>query len=336
MLVGARQLTRAAGRVAATVVDRAESWVSARLGIDHALRLRPAVDGDRRELDTRAGRLSYYIDRRAGGRPLVLVHGVDAAASAYEVRPLFHHYRQLRTVLAPDLPGFGYSERGDRRYTPALYEDALIDLLEQELDADGPADLVALALGCELVARVALERPQLVSSLGLISPTGLDLPRPGYERWRRALTARVTAPAVYDLLVSRRSIRYSLSKAFAGPIHPGLADYAYVTSHQPGARFAPLAFLAGDLATPKVLDRVYARVRKPVLVIHGDDGFNGNERLPELLGQHRWIARHIAGTGAMPHFENPLETTQALDLFWEDVESREFELPDAEEDVPEA
>jgi hypothetical protein len=45
-----------------------------------------ALRGERFEFDSRAGRLSAYL---AGeGPPLLLVHSVNAAASAAEVRPL--------------------------------------------------------------------------------------------------------------------------------------------------------------------------------------------------------------------------------------------------------
>jgi hypothetical protein len=62
-----------------------------------------AVSGERFEFASRAGRLSAYV---AGeGPPLLLLHSVNAAASAAEVRPLHEHYRATRTVFSLDLPG---------------------------------------------------------------------------------------------------------------------------------------------------------------------------------------------------------------------------------------
>jgi hypothetical protein len=64
-----QQLVRAAGAFA----NAATGWLTRRLGIDHQHQrpLPPAVDAERRERDTVAGRVSYYIDQRAGGRPLL-------------------------------------------------------------------------------------------------------------------------------------------------------------------------------------------------------------------------------------------------------------------------
>jgi pimeloyl-ACP methyl ester carboxylesterase len=46
--------------------------------------------------------------------PMLLVHSVNASASAAEMAPLFDYYRQSRSVYALDLPGFGFSDRSDR------------------------------------------------------------------------------------------------------------------------------------------------------------------------------------------------------------------------------
>ena len=44
-------------------------------------------------LDTASsGRIACYRDDRGDDAPIVLVHSVNAAASAYEMRPLFEHY----------------------------------------------------------------------------------------------------------------------------------------------------------------------------------------------------------------------------------------------------
>ena len=65
------------------------------------------------------------------GPPLLLIHSVNAAASAAEIAALLAHYRATRCVFALDLPGFGFSERSDRAYTPRLMTDAILDMVDQ-------------------------------------------------------------------------------------------------------------------------------------------------------------------------------------------------------------
>ena len=151
--------------------------------------LPPAVSGERFDTHGRAGRVACYV--AGSGPPLLLVHSVNAAASAAEVRPLHEHYRESRTVYSIDLPGFGASERSDRVYTPRLMTDALLQLLDA-ICARGhgdPVDALAVSTGCEFLARAASESPEGFRSLALVSPTGLrgNVPRRGPAGATRAL-----------------------------------------------------------------------------------------------------------------------------------------------------
>lgn len=86
-----------------------------------ACTLPPALAAERFECShPHTGRISCYAALESGGPPLLLVHSINAAAAASEVRPLFDHYRATRSVFAVDLPGYGFSERSDRAYTPGL------------------------------------------------------------------------------------------------------------------------------------------------------------------------------------------------------------------------
>ena len=66
-----------------------------------------AVSAERLEVNERAGRLSYYV--AGGGPPALVLHSINAAGSAYEVKPIFEVLSTTHRVYAPDLPGFGHS-----------------------------------------------------------------------------------------------------------------------------------------------------------------------------------------------------------------------------------
>jgi pimeloyl-ACP methyl ester carboxylesterase len=107
---------------------------------------------------------------------MLLVHSVNAAGSAAEMAPLFDHYRKSRSVYALDLPGFGHSDRTDRRYMPRLMTDAILACLERigSLHGGVAADVLALSLSGEYAVRAQLEHPHRVRKLALISPTGFN------------------------------------------------------------------------------------------------------------------------------------------------------------------
>ena len=84
---------------------------------------RPQLSGHTIQIATAAGAVAVHT--AGSGPPLLLVHSVNAAASAAEVRPLHEHYAATHTVFSPDLPGYGATARPDRLYTPRLMTDAL-------------------------------------------------------------------------------------------------------------------------------------------------------------------------------------------------------------------
>lgn len=270
----------------------------------------PAVSGERFEVDG----VSCYVAGQ--GLPLLLVHSVNAAASAAEVRSLFEHYRATRTVFAPDLPGFGLSRRDDIAYTPRLMTDALHAVAQHIRQRCGaaPIDALAVSLGCEFLARAAMEQPAHWGRLALVSPTGLmgRTPRrgaPGSTRalpWlHKALAQPLWAQALFDGLTRPAVVRYFLRRTWGGPaIDPEMADYAILTARQPGARFAPLHFLAAGLFSADI-HTVYEALRGPVWACHGVRGdFTDYRGLAVLKPRPPWRVT-VFPTGALPYFEVP-------------------------------
>jgi pimeloyl-ACP methyl ester carboxylesterase len=307
----------------------AGGWILySNLAIDHNAPLPDALPAERKTFQSQAAeQLSYYRGPVETGRPLVLLHSINAAASAYEMRPLFLHYRNQRPVYALDLPGYGFSERANRAYAPRVFEDAIVEFLATQVGE--AADVVALSLSCEFAASAALARPDLFNSLSLISPTGLSLKNAqrGSQQAGQSGFSEMLYPAFsfplwgrpfYDLIATRKSIVYFLQQSFMGPVPDDLVTYAYATSHQPGAEYVPLHFISGKLFNPEVRERVYEQVQTPTLVLYDRDAFTSFELLPELLARNpAWQAVRIVPTLGLPHFERPEETTAVLDRFWQ-------------------
>lgn len=324
----------AAGAVglASAFVGVVGGWIAySRLKIDHNVPLPAAIMVPRTDFTSpRAGQLSTYIDRSAGGRPLVLLHSINAAASAYEVRPIFERYRGSRPVFALDLPGFGFSARTDRIYSVELYTNAILDFLSTHLDE--PADVVALSLTSEFAARAALQAPERFHSLTMISPSGFGQ-REGMPATQRASEADATektyrflsfplwSQALYDALTTRAGIHFFLQMSFQGAVDYGLMEYDYKTSHQPGARYAPLYFVSGQLFTPDIRMAVYEVLETPTLVLYDDDAFVSFDTLPQVVERnHNWYAERIIPTKGLPHFEQMGQVAAALDAFWAGVD----------------
>lgn len=298
-----------------TTLRSNESAVPQGAAAEGSLPLPAALTAEEGSLDiVREGRVHYYADRDARGTPVLLVHSINAAASAYEMKPLFEALRGRRPVYAIDLPGFGRSDRADRPYTAEGYADVIerviVDLVAP---TGGGCDVVALSLSSEFAARVAVRAPDLVRRLTLISPTGLSSKRlpPVADALRRRLFAPLLrvgplGRGLFALLRTERSVRHYLAKSFVGPIDEGLARYAWRSAQADGAERAPLAFLSGALFDPDAAERLYAKLTVPTAVVHDVDPYTDFGRLAALVDGNAHVrAVRVAPSRGLPHFEQP-------------------------------
>jgi pimeloyl-ACP methyl ester carboxylesterase len=293
------------------------------------------LDAEYAELQTDAGRIAVYGARPAASPemksahqpvPLLLVHSVNASASAAEVAPLFDYYRQTRPVYALDLPGYGLSDRSDRAYTPRVMTDALHAVVKRmrHENSGGPVDVLGVSLACEYVARLHNEAPNSVRRIALVSPTGFSGKKrrygpPGSTRGIPWLYKVLVNPAwsggLFNALTRPGVIRYFLERTWGSKtIDEGLWRYDVLTTRQPGAKNAPLYFLAAYLFSNDI-NWLYESIDCPVWVSMATRGdFTDYQGRSTVEGRPNWQF-HLIDGGALPYFEKPRAFTALLDAF---------------------
>lgn len=291
--------------------------------LDRSLRATP------RELSWSGFRVVYYTAGPEEAEPVVLVHGVHAAASAWEMRELFARLAADRRVIAYDLLGFGASDRPDVDYDADLYRDLLRSVLAEI--AGGPAHVVASSLSAAHALGLAGAEPERFRSLALINPTGLLTQAESQRTAGRWLQLALRSPwlgeALFNLLVSRPSLRYYAGKLLqleeGGPKEERrgeeITDQGYTTAHQPGARFAPAAFLGDALAANAYM--ALRTLEVPALAVWSRSPFQETERESDAFAgvapgvRQVWIEE----CGALPHEERPDEVAGELEGWWESL-----------------
>jgi len=262
-----------------------------------------------------------------GQTPILLVHSVNASASAFEVAPLYDHYRQTRPTYAVDLPGFGLSDRSDRAYTIRLMTDALLAALAhiRSLHGGAAVDVLAVSLSAEYAARAACEAPDAVRRLALVSPTGFSRTKrhygaPGSSRGIAWLYRLVSNPAwsqgLFNALTRPAVIRYFLERTWGSKkIDEALWRYNLLTTRQPGARFAPLYFVSAQMFSADI-NTLYEALTAPVWVSMATRGdFTDYQGRTTVDARSNWQFHAIEG-GALPYFEDLPAFTRRLDPFW--------------------
>jgi pimeloyl-ACP methyl ester carboxylesterase len=137
------------------------------------------------------------------GPPLLAVHGLGGSGRYFDTlaRALEGRYR----VIAPDLPGFGHSDKPDAAYEPGFHLEALdAALASGGVHPDAALTLVGHSLGAVLAAFHAGRNLEATAALALLAapfPSG-DGDPPWMRRelpvgWRMAgRVLKVTWPAI--------------------------------------------------------------------------------------------------------------------------------------------
>ncbi len=276
----------------------------ARKGVDQLTNL---IGGEEGGFDWRGRRIAFT--RRGSGPPLLLIHGIHAAAWSYEWHDNVDYLARSNTVYTLDLLGFGRSDRPVIRYSARLYISLISDFVDRVIG--DPCILVATSLSGAYAIVLGARDPQRFPAIALIAPTGLvRLNRAAGitgEAGQLAVDAPIIGTAMFNALVSRRGIRHFLVKTYSDDsiVTDELVEIYYWTSHQLGARHAPAAFLSGHLNID--VRQALRRLTQPTLLIWGEEG--AAAPVEELRG-FRALKPDLETTilspaGDLPHDERP-------------------------------
>lgn len=251
---------------------------------------------------------------RAGAEPatpVVLLHGLFASRASWGAlaEALGPEFR----LVAPDLPGFGESEKpapSRYSYTIAAFAEAIVALFGG-LDV-GRAHLIGHGVGGAIALHVAARHPELVSRLVLVAP--LCYPTPLHPKLRVA-AAPLLGGLLFKQLLGRRAFRAFYRDWVNGAADTQTSDAHYESFSTPAGRSALLATLRANMDTRAVVADSRL-VKAPTLVLWG----NQDRMLPPRFG--RQLAKEIPRAGLelvnaehAPHEEQPEAVSRVVARF---------------------
>ena len=227
------------------------------------------LPGTERSYRFRGIDVSYTELGDPGDRTVLLLHGMNAAATSQEFEPIVAGLAAEYHVVAPDFPGFGRSERPSIAYDADMYTDFVREFAD---DVTPGAIAVASSLSGSYAA-IAARETGVFSKLVLICPTAttVGIRRP---KVRALLRSPLLGTAIFNVLASKPSIRYfNADHGYYDPenIAEDVVEYEWLSAHQPGARFAPASFISGFLDPEEPLEQTLADVDAPVMLVWGRD-----------------------------------------------------------------
>jgi pimeloyl-ACP methyl ester carboxylesterase len=290
---------------------------------------------DWREVDWRAHLRDTEIDGRrlnycdyGKGAAVVLVHGLGGSWQNWleNVRAIGLDHR----VIAPDMPGFGYSEEPAGEVSIPGYARTIATLCEQLGIAR--AAVIGNSLGGFISAEVAIQFPELVERLCLVSAAGYSInetPRSQVVLWGRINTAVATRTAARTEAFVRRPVLRHLT--FSTLVrHPTRVpqDMLYELarhSGRPGFMPALYAHMKYDFR-----DRV-GDIACPALVVWGRDDMVVTARDADEYERALPSARKVVyeDTGHLPMVERPREFNELVREFLAGSSEPETAVPSA-------
>lgn len=138
------------------------------------MRPAPALAPFGREADLPGGSRVFFYDSGGSGPAVFLLHGLQDEADTWRhvFAPLAARYR----VVAPDLPGFGRSDKRPRGYGAPYYADIAVALADY-LRIDRFA-VAGNSLGAVIAEVVTLTRPERVSAMAALDGSLRVVARP--------------------------------------------------------------------------------------------------------------------------------------------------------------
>jgi magnesium chelatase accessory protein len=259
-----------------------------------------------------AGGLRWHVQVLGAGPVLLLVHGTGAATHSWrDLAPLL---ATRFTVVAPDLPGHGFSDT-PRRETFSL--PGMARALRALLDALGlePVLAVGHSAGAAILVRASLDG--LLALRGLTSVNGALLPLAGMSGQLFSPLAKLMAasPLVPRLFARRAADRKAVDRLIRSTgsrlDERGVELYARVVGSPVHLAGALCMMAHWDLGA---LRRDLRRLQVPLLLVVGDHDLTVRpsvaRRVLELMPDAR--ALHLAGLGHLAHEERPEAVAEAI------------------------
>lgn len=195
----------------------------------------------------RLGNIHYT--KTGTGKPLLLIHDLNAASSGYEWNQILTHLSEHYTVYTIDLLGCGRSEKPNMTYTNYLYVQLVLDFIKSVIGHR--TSIIATGESASIPVMACANNPELFDQIMLINPLSLhdysQMPGKMSKYYKLVVDFPVLGTLLYHIASSRQAIAEELKEKYF--YNPYTVKSSWIDSYYESAHLG---------ASPK---SVYASVR---------------------------------------------------------------------------
>lgn len=208
-----------------------------------------------KQIDVGGLKINYQVE--GSGNPILLVHGNGLSHGQWKHN--IGHLSKYYKVYAPDLPGFGLSDKPDAEYGRDYY----VDFLRSFMEAVGilKSAIIGSSFGGSIAASFAARYPDMVTGLVLSDASGLT---------PNGITKNKEVSGFFLSLMVRSRNLYCRPLFFNGNLSSLLDDTILVTDLKE-TRNAFMKNCNAMLETDDRYVKLLMGIRAPTLIIWGED-----------------------------------------------------------------
>lgn len=266
------------------------------------------------------GHKIYYVQ---AGQPkpdqpsLLLVHGFGASTDHW--RKNIEGLQDQFQVWAVDLLGFGRSAKPALEYSGQLWEQQLLDFVDQVIgektvvagnSLGGYASLCAAANGGDKIAGVVL--------LNSAGPFGDQISERSINLVQKMIQSLMLQPLpsylLFQYLRRKPTIRKTLKKVYVD--QTAVTDRLVEEIYRPSCDAGAAQVFASVFKSPQgeMVDKLLAKLNAPLLAIwgEGDPWMRVKERSIKFRQHYPQLTEHFLPAGHCPHDEDPSTVNQLM------------------------
>ncbi len=276
-------------------------------------------------------------DFGGSGPLMVLLHGLGGShVNWIRIGPLL---AERSRVLAPDLPGFGYTKPQGRATTVQGNARWVDDFLQRT--ADAPAILVGNSMGGLIAILQAIASPEMVAGLVLLNPALPVAPKEPRDLQVTLAFSAYFVPGVGEYFARSRAQKlgpeglvresFALCCVDASRVPPDVIDaHVEVARERLRMPWANPSMLTAARSMLRMLlrrrqfIRMLERVGPPTLLINGEGDRLVKLAAARVVSDSRtdWTFRSLDDLGHVPQLEDPERTAKEI-WSWLDGPGRE-------------